>query len=869
MRKPLILKAAVSLALLCSARQVLAQGPTGGAKPRPTPTPTGRAGNTAVAPTLKDHSDPVYPAGALRDLVAGTVGTELVVDETGHVVDAKVVRPAGHGFDEAALTAVKSWTFEPARRNDAPVRATVRWSLPFEPPPLPALAPVDAPPGAAPGSVSTSLPAAPPVPSVEQANTPPPVSNPSPAAADLPPSSSPDELPEVVVHGRADDRLGEATGASQGSVGAEDLRNLPLSRRGELLESVPGMVVTQHSGDGKANQYFLRGFNLDHGTDFAFSVDSVPVNLPSHAHGQGYSDLNFLIPEVVDSIDFKKGPFYPEVGDFSGAGAANIHLVDTLPEGIANVQLGQFNYARVLLADSPRVGPGTLLYAVEYNHYDGPWALPENSNRYNALLRYHVVKGSDEYTITGSAYWAPLWHATNQVAQRAIDEHLIGRFGNIDPTDGGRTGRDALSFDWTHQDDDATTKLVLYGFYYELNLWNDFSYALGDGISAPAVNTDQFEQVDRRLTTGAELKRTWHQVWSGAKVENTLGIQVRNDYIPDSGLNHTADRQVTNVEVHDRVEEASSGLYGNNQIQWTRWLKSELGLRADVYGAHVDSTTNAANSGSSTAGIVNPKAALVFGPWAKTEFYVDAGTGFHSNDARGTTITVDSAGVAQGRVPLLVHTKGAEVGARTSIVPGLVSTVAFWVLQSNSELTFDGDSGDTDANGPARRYGIEWSNFYKPTRWLKFSADFAFTRARYLEPEDAVDGSSGKYIANSIPVVISAAAMVDTPSGLFGGARVRYFSSQPVIEDNSARQPESTVVNALVGYRVGRYEVSFEALNLLDSKADDIAYYYPSRLPNALATSRGGQPEPAAGVDDFVIHPMEPFQVRGSLTAHF
>jgi hypothetical protein len=692
---------------------------------------------------------------------------------------------------------------------------------------------------------------------------------PAAAAAQTPPAAPPPEMPEVVVRGRAEDSLASAVGASQGTIGLEDLEDLPLLRRGELLEAVPGMVVTQHSGDGKANQYFLRGFNLDHGTDFAFSVDGVPVNLPSHAHGQGYSDLNFLIPELVDAIDFKKGPFYPEVGDFSGAGAANIRLVTRLPEGIANLQLGQFGYARALLAESPSLGPGTLLYAIEYDHYDGPWDLPQNSNRYNGLLRYRWDHGPDAITLTGSFTWAPFWQATDQVAQRAVDERLISRFGAIDPTDGGSTGRAALSFEWTRRDEGAVTELSLYGFYYRLNLWSNFTYALADGVSAPATNTDQFEQVDRRFVTGGELKRTWTRTWWGKSVENTLGLQVRNDYIPDSGLNNTVSRQVTNVEIYDHIEEASAGVYGRNRIQWTRWLRSELGLRADLYGIHVDSTTNALNSGSATAGIVSPKAALVFGPWKKTELYLDAGTGFHSNDARGVTVTVDSAGLPQQKVPLLVRSRGAEVGVRTSILRGLVTTLSLWLLQSNSELTFSGDSGDTEANGPSRKYGVEWANFYKPNGWLTLTADFAFTHARYLEPQAAVDGQSGLYIANSIPVVISAAAVVDTPSGIFAGARLRYFSSQPLTEDDTVRQPASTIVNAVVGYRFGKYEVSAEALNLFDSTSDDIAYYYTSRLPDVLRASGGLPPEPAAGVLDTHVHPAEPFQLRASLTAHF
>jgi TonB-dependent Receptor Plug Domain len=624
------------------------------------------------------------------------------------------------------------------------------------------------------------------------------------------------------------------------------------------------MVVTQHSGDGKANQYFLRGFNLDHGTDFAFSIDGVPVNLPSHAHGQGYSDLNLLIPELIEGIDYKKGPFYPEVGDFSGAGAANIRLVNSLPQGLASLQVGMFNYGRALVADSPQVGPGTLLVALEYNHYDGPWDLPENSSRYNALVRYHATTGRDDFSVTGGFYYAPLWHSTDQVPQRAIDEGIIGRFGAIDPTDAGQTGRGGLSFNWTRQEDDGTTQVVLYGFYYRLNLWSNFDYALAD-----PVHLDQFEQVDRRMTGGGEWKRTWKSRWWGLNVENTVGAQVRNDWIPHSGLNQTEGRQLVSVDLDDRIEEATVGVYGDDRIQWASWLRTEVGLRADVYGLHVDATTNDANSGSSTAAIVSPKGAIILGPWGKTELYVDAGTGFHSNDARGVTITVDAAGTAQEHVPLLVRTTGAEVGARSSAVPGLVSTVSLFYLHSDSELTFDGDSGDTEPNGPTHRYGVEWANFYKPVPWLTLSADASYTFARYLQPQNAADGGSGNFIANSIPLVVSAAARVETPVGLFGSVRLRYFSSQPILEDDAEEQPASTVLNALVGYRFERCELAAEVLNVLNAKADDIAYAYPSRIPDALLAARGLPPEPAAGVNGPVVHPTEPVQVRVSWSAHF
>ena len=361
---------------------------------------------------------------------------------------------------------------------------------------------------------------------------------PGPLPIPLPAPQNPDatEMPEVVVRGRAEDLLGVALSASQGAIGAADMEDLPLLRRGELLETVPGMVVTQHSGDGKANQYFLRGFNLDHGTDFAFSVDGVPVNLPSHAHGQGYSDLNFVIPELVDYMDFKKGPFYAEVGDFSGSGAADIHLVNTLRQGTLNLQGGEFGYVRALAAASPVVGPGTLLYAFEYNHYNGPWVLPESSNRFNGLLRYHWAAAKDQFNVTAGVYAAPEWHSTDQVAQRARCGDTISRFGSLDPTDGGNTGRGALSFNWTRNGDDSVTRLNLYGFYYRLNLFSNFTYFLVD-----PVNGDQFEQIDRRYVGGGDLKRIWDRKWFGKSVENTIGVQLRNDYIPESGLDYTAD----------------------------------------------------------------------------------------------------------------------------------------------------------------------------------------------------------------------------------------------------------------------------------------------------------------------------------------
>ncbi len=671
-------------------------------------------------------------------------------------------------------------------------------------------------------------------------------------------SSETTELPEVVVKGRAEDLLGQATTASEGAIGESDLKDLPLLRRGELLETVPGMVVTQHSGDGKANQYFLRGFNLDHGTDFAFSVDDIPVNLPSHAHGQGYSDLNFLIPELIDTIDYKKGPFYPEVGDFSAAGAANIALVNALPDNILNIQGGMYNFIRALLAGSLKAGQGNLLYAFEYNHYDGPWVNPEKSNRYNVLLKYHQEDQDGAFNIMANAYVAPGWFSTDQIPQRAVSQGIISRYGALDPSDGGRTAKYLLSVDWTHNEDYGATKLLLYGFYYYMNLYSDFTFFLND-----PVHGDQFEQVDRRYVTGGKLTQTVDAEWLGKKVENTFGSQVRNDFLPDSGLNHTEDRHLLNVYVRDHVEEFSSGVFFNNEIHWTDWLKSEVGARGDIIAADIHSR-EPGNSGNTTSAIFSPKGSLIFGPWDNTEFYLDTGQSFHSNDARGTVIRQDPQLLAQDKVPLLVKTDGAEAGARTSALEGLVSTLSFFYLYSSSELTFDGDSGDTEANGASRRYGMEWANFYKPPSlpWLTLTADATLVHARYVSnqvDDSTVVPSVGRYIENSIPLVISTGATVDMGSGYFGSLDLRYFGSQPIIVDDRVRQAPAVNVDMKLGYRHDNWELAVDFLNLLDTKNDDIAYYYASRLPG----------EPANGVNDVHFHPAEPFEVRASFTLHF
>jgi hypothetical protein len=670
----------------------------------------------------------------------------------------------------------------------------------------------------------------------------------SPTTQGQPSAGTTQTLAPVVVTGRADDLTGIAGAASEGRVGQAQLETRPFLRPGEVLEVVPGVIVTQHSGTGKANQYFLRGFNLDHGTDFSSFVDGVPVNFPTHAHGQGYMDLNWVIPELIDYVTFRKGPYYADVGDFSSAGTAAFHLVKTLPEGLAKVGSGQDDYYRVLVAQTPKIGPGHLLYAFEANFYNGPWDHHEHVRKFNGVLKYTLTSGPSTLSL-GFAAYSNNWDSTDQIPQRAVDQGLISRLGAIDPSDGGRTQRFSLYSEWSYKGDKSLTQANTYLTYYRLHLFSNFTFFLDD-----PVHGDQFEQSDRRVVAGGSVAQTWFTTWLGAAMDHTIGLQVRHDAIPEVALFQTLQRDRLSTTRHDDVHETSVGFYYQNQTQWYPKVRTVLGLREDVFVFAVNSDT-AVNSGNKTDSIFSPKLSLIFGPWANTEVYLNGGFGFHSNDARGTTITVDpKTGDPAQRVDPLVRTKGAEIGVRSTWIPGLNSTLAFWYLTLDSELLFVGDAGITEPSRASRRYGVEWTSFYKPLPWLALDFDIAYSHARFTE-----DDPAGNSIPGSVETVLATGAAIDLPNGLFGSLRARYFGPRPLIEDNSVRSQSTTLVNLEAGYKFKSLRAQLEVLNLFDSRRHDIDYFYVSRLPG----------EPADGVADVHFHPVEPRTVRFYLTYKF
>jgi hypothetical protein len=647
----------------------------------------------------------------------------------------------------------------------------------------------------------------------------------------------------------AADLVGIATSSSQGAITATQLRSRPIMRAGEVLETVPGMVVSQHSGEGKANQYYLRGFNLDHGTDFSTTVAGIPVNTPTGAHAHGYADASFLIPELVAGVQFKKGTYFADEGDFAAAGAANINYLNRLDGPTVNFTAGQHGYGRVFAAASPQLASATLLAAVELNHNDGPWDRPDDYRKLNSVVRYSRGDARNGFSLTGMGYWAD-WDSTDQVASRALASGLITRFGNLDPTDGGQANRQSVSADFQRSSGASSLRGNVYAMNNALSLYSNFTFFLDD-----QENGDQFEQSERRTTTGGRVsyRRLGHV--AGRHVESAVGAQTRHDWLSPIGLYSTVGRARISTTREDVVGLAMSGAYAQSEIEWSRHLRITLGLRADVYQFDVESD-QPLNSGSGSDAMVSPKFSAVFGPWSGTEFYVNAGLGFHSNDARGAVISVNpSTGDAVAPVTPLVRGRGAEVGVRTVRLKGLQSTLTAWHLGLDSELLFVGDAGTTEAGRPSRRMGLEWTNYWRVRPWLTADADLSLARAEFTD-----DDLAGDAVPGSLDRVISGGVTVEPTRRAFGSIRLRHFGPRPLTEDRSVVSQSTTLWNGEVGWRLAsRARVVMEIFNLFDADAADIDYFYTSRLIG----------EPAAGVADMHTHPALPRTARLTLQVGF
>ena len=640
----------------------------------------------------------------------------------------------------------------------------------------------------------------------------------------------------------------EADAPSGGFIDAARIQARPMLRPADVLEWVPGLVVTQHSGDGKANQYFLRGFNLDHGTDFLTTVDGVPVNLPSHAHGHGYTDLNFMIPELVRGIAWRKGPYWASEGDFSSAGAAEISWMDRVDNAFGQVTLGGQGYRRLVAAASPRVADGHLLLGVEGLSNDGPWEVPQDAQRLNLLTRFSQGTPRDGFSLTATAYRGR-WTATDQIPQRAIDSGLIGRFGSLDASSGGQTSRFSLSGQWRRSLHDGQLEAQVWALHYRLNLFSNFTYAL----DRPETG-DQFEQADRRNAVGGRITRTLRHTLAGQPSLLTFGLQFRHDRIA-SGLYDTQARLRLDTTREDRIESTSSALYAQTQTFWTNHFRTTLGARVDHLHQQVAASLPA-NSGSAGTTQVSPKLTATYTPSPAIEAFAAIGRGFHSNDARGALTRVDpKTGEPALPVPVVSPSTGQEMGLRWTPSSALQVSATWWWLAIGSELVFVGDAGTTEPSRASRRRGLEAHVRWLPQPWVAVDADWSHSRARFVD-----DDPAGPFIPGALAGVGSLGVTVLGRDGWSGGLHARYLGKRPLVEDGSITAQPFALVDLRLSRKLdSRTTLMLDALNLTNRSAADMVYWYRSRLAG----------EPAAGVDGLHVHPVEPRTIRLSLRISF
>ena len=706
-------------------------------------------------------------------------------------------------------------------------------------------------------------------------------SKPAPPPAGGQPAST---VSSVVVTASRVNLIGVAVTASQGSVTQKELELRPVYRVGQLLETTPGLVVTIHSGEGKANQYLVRGYNLDHGTDIANFVDDMPVNRPTNTHGQGYSDVNFIVPEMASGLDYTKGPYYASVGDFGAVASTHMRLTNDLPNQVSATvgTLGRYTFfggGTAHFSDDDRLTGGFT-----FDHVDGPFDPPENFRKYAGELRYSHGTAVEGYSVTAMYYKGDGLLTTDQ-PDAAVKEGLITRYGTLDPTDASSSERFSLSGHWAHQTESWKFAASAYYIHSRMTLWNNFTHFADD-----QVNGDQEQQDETRDTFGGQAAATWSKEFGhGVTSDTVFGVQYRYDsaYVD---RRHTKARQVLDycsVEVADpsliptgapanvdqsayfipashgacqadQVHTGDLGAYVENTTRWTPWLRTVVGLRDEYYTADdtyygvtaVNLTQGQKLSGNQT--LFQPKGSLIFGPFYQTEFYLSAGRGFHSDDVRGVFGTVPLEGVPAlaGATPLLAPTTGYEVGMRTNIIPKVQVQLAVFQQDFDSELRYDSDQGQDAASAPSRRQGVELSIEYRPLPWLELNTDLAFSKPRYKGDAATLAsfGLDGPYIADA-PNFIGSFGILADHGPWFGGLQWRNLGAHSIFDgEKNPMDSGYSEFNANLGYRFTKHlTVEATGFNLLNSHQDAAGYYYGYRLTPTSELEEGS-----------TFHPLEP-----------
>ena len=655
-------------------------------------------------------------------------------------------------------------------------------------------------------------------------------------------------LEEVTVTGRKKVLVGEARSASEGVISQVDIYKRPVQRPGDILEAVPGLIVTQHSGSGKSNQLYLRGFNLDHGTDFATWIDGMPVNMRSHGHGQGYTDINFLMPEIIEEMSFVKGPYHSEIGDFSSAGGVHIQTIDQLDKKSIKIGLGENGFNRILAMGSKKIESEVITGALELQGYDGPWIdITEDVNKVNGFFKFARNNELGKRSITAMIYDNE-WNSADQIPSRAISEGIIDDFGSLDKTLGGSTRRMSVSSEYSH--DHKTNKVVWRSYIigYELDLWSNFTYLLDDPVGG-----DQFKQKDKRTIFGG----SYENLWVGnteSFTEHRFGIDFRHDAVDEVGLYRSREREIMGPIREDQVDESSISSFYEMSFDLRSSWRAVLGIRADAFKFKVNSKDYNLTDDDSDF-ILSPKASIAYAFSDNNEMYFSYGNGFHSNDARGV-ITFRDPITEEKLSPAdpLVKSTGFEWGIKALINQQLNTSLAVWSLELDSELLFVGDAGNTEANRPSKRWGIEFNNLWSINEIWSLEADFAYSNAKFND-----DDLENRSVPGSLKNVASGILSAEYPSGFFASFSFRYFGEVPLIEDGSIKSEGSTYANLALGWLMDDWQVQLDILNIFDSNDHDIDYFYASRLAG----------EPANGYEDIHYHIFEPRQIRFYLSKEF
>lgn len=700
-------------------------------------------------------------------------------------------------------------------------------------------------------------------------------------------------ISEVTVTAPRLDLLGTASTASEGHVDDEELQLTPTYRPGQLLETVPGLTVTSHSGEGKANQYLMRGYNLDHGTELETYVDGMPINQPTHAHGQGYTDLSFMIPELADQIDYKKGPYYANVGDFGAVGSAHIRYRDEI-ENQVTTTVGTYNFERLFTAGTQNLGQGKFLAAVEMQHYDGPFQVPDDARKENVVFRYSQNGGDNGFSVT-SMFYHQDWTNTTDIPIRAISSGLVpDRFGSLAPTDGGHAMRASLSANY-HDDAMGPGKFQASAFYIynRLNLINNFTHYLVD-----PVNGDQENQFETRHVIGGQASYTLPAKVLGFDNEFQFGALTRADFLdvgrmPSAGQTPLSPAQYANDPVsfinHDQVTLFSGALYQQATTHWSDQWRTVLGLREDYqHGTDTDllpalhSTAGYTNSGARGQVMLQPKGSLIFAPNDVLEFYGSVGEGFHSADLRGVDQSRNPSYGPQSS--LLAEQWGEEIGMRSTLSKRATFTVAFYNLWQSSQTTLNPDVGQDTEGPPSDRYGFEVNATYEFTNWLELYSSFSGNHSRFMRPYDDGSGHSGTQIPNAPPFTGNLSLYLKNLGPWSGGLTYRFMSDYPITSgpcvDSAARndfpsatscRDAPTAQNTVWGKGYGELNLdvnytfpqdwvaSVGIYNLLNTNAPAAEFYYVDRLKNEIAAYPDGRA-------DIHQHPLEGLTARVTIS---